>query len=411
MGNLLKGRQLRAILDHFCPFDDDGNLKPEDQRVTLVAANSNNWWQTRAFVQAAAQGEQSPIVVQFSHNSNRKVGGDPTGIFVPDGVDYHANPVINGAIINAAWIAMEAEAWGADFVAVSLDHFKVPKFDAAKDYVRRATPFNYEEKIDSVIAYLESKDLTKVAVEVDDATRAAYLVYLTSVDYQQFRADFLDTVSIMEPAWGMIDTEGVPPVLDFIITQDISSGVRVDLNNNDMMLEAELEATGTSGDEIEYQAASEEELAEFANLAAAFVDYTGAEGIAYDIGMKHSAKSDEKHPTDVHKLEVVQRTIIDQAGVYAAFAQHGGTGAADVPRGLIGKTNLNTCFLVDGSQARFEYFEEHADLVRAGDKNICGTDVETHVYLRAVYESVVERYANTGSYQIGPQIATLLAAS
>lgn len=409
MGKLLTGRQLRAILDHFCPFDADDNLKPESQRVTLVAANSNNWWQTRAFVQAAAQGEQSPIIVQFSYNANRKVGGDPTGIFVPDGVEYHANPVVNGAKANADWIGMEAEAWDADFVAVSLDHFKVPKFDASKGYQRRATPLNYEEKIDAAIAYLKSTGLGNVAAEVDDATHSGYLAYLTSVDYQQFRADFLDTVRVMQPAWGMIDTEGIPPVLDFIITQDISTAVRVDLNNNDMMLEAELGATGTSGDEVEYQTASEEELAEFASLAAAFVSYTGAEGIAYDIGMKHSAKSGETHPVDVRKLEVVQRTIIEQTSVYAAFAQHGGTGAANVPRSLIGKTNLNTCFLVAGSQARFEYFDARPDAVRAGDKNICGTDVETHVYLRAVYESVVERYQNTGSYHIGPQIGKVLA--
>ena len=343
MGKLLAGRQLRAIFDHYCPFDENGNLKPENQRVTLVAANSNNWWETRAFVQAAAQGEQSPIIVQFSHNSNRKIGGDPTGIFVPNGVKYYANPVVNGAQANAEWIAMEAEAWGADFVAVSLDHFKVPKFDASKEYQRRATPVDYAAKVDGAVAYLQQKGLAQM---IEDFDAGAYLGYLNSVDYQQFRADFLDTVSVMQPAWGMIDTEGIPPVLDFIITQDIATGVRVDLANNDMMLEAELGATGTSGDEVEYKQMSDEELAEFANLTAAFIGYTGAEGVAYDIGMKHSAKSGEKHPTDVRKLEVVQHTIIEQTGIYAAYAQHGGTGAADVPRGLIGKTNLNTCFLV-----------------------------------------------------------------
>jgi len=406
MGKLLTGRQLRAIFDHYCPFDEDGNLKPEDQRVTLVAANSNNWWETRAFVQAAAQGQQSPIIVQFSYNSNRKVGGDPTAIFVPDGVKFHANPVINGGRAMADWIAMEAEAWGADFVAVSLDHFKVPKFNASKEYQRRATPVDYAAKIDAAVAYLEQKGLAQV---MEDFDADAYLGYLNSVDYQQFRADFLDTVSVMRPAWGMIDTEGIPPVLDFIITQDITTGVRVDLANNDMMLEAELGATGTSGDEIEYQPMSDDELAEFANLTAAFVDYTGAEGVAYDIGMKHAAKSAEKHRTDEHKLEVVQRTIIEQTGVYAAYAQHGGTGAADVPRGLIGKTNLNTCFLVAGSQARFEYFDANADAVRAGDKKICGTDVETHVYLRGVYDAVVGRYQGTGSYQIGAELADVLA--
>jgi len=408
MDKLLTGRQLRKIFDHYCPFDEDGNLRPNDERVTLCANNSNNWWETRAFVQAAAQGDQSPMVIQFSYNANRKIGGDPSAIFVPEGVSYHANAVTNSAKIMSDWLAMEVEAWGADFVAASLDHFKVPKFSPTAQYERAATPIDYEAKIDDALAYLRKQGLDAIAAEVDDDTFAAYSNYLRSVAYRNFRADFLDTVRIMRPAWGMIDTEGIPPVLDFVITKDIANGVRTDLNNNDMMLEAELGATGTSGDEVEYEEMSDEQLAEFAHLAASFIGYTGAEGIAYDIGMKHAAKSGEKHPTDTRKLEVVQRTIIEETGIYAPFAQHGGTGAADVPRSLIGKTNLNTCYLVAGTQARFAYMDEHADLVRAGDKKICGTDVETHVYLQGVYEEVVHRFEGTGSWQIGPELAKLL---
>ncbi len=409
MSKLLTGQQLRKIFDYYCPFDKDGNLRPAEERMTLVAANSNNWWETRAFVQAAAQGEQSPIIVQFSYNANRKIGGDPTAIFVPEGVTYHANPVTNSARIMSDWLAMEVEAWGANFVAASLDHFKVPKFSPDTEYERAATPIEYEDKIDAALAYLRNQGLDTVAAEVDDDTFSAYANYLRSVEYRNFRADFLDTVTIMRPAWGMIDTEGIPPVLDFVITKDIATGVRVDLNNNDMMLEAELGATGTSGDEVEYEEMSDEQLAEFAHLAACFVAYTGAEGIAYDIGMKHAAKSGEKHPTDIRKLETVQRTIIQETGVYAPFAQHGGTGAADVPRSLIGKTNLNTCFLVAGTQARFKYMNEHADEVYAGDKKICGTDVETHIYLKGVYEEVLRRYEGTGSWQIGPKLAQILS--
>jgi len=408
MGKLLTGQQLRKIFDHYCPFDEKGNLRSNDERVTLCANNSNNWWETRAFVQAAAQGDQSPMVIQFSYNANRKIGGDPTTIFRPDGVSFYANPVANGASIMADWLAMEADAWGADFVAASLDHFKVPKFSPTAQYERTATPIDYEAKIDDALAYLHKQGLDTVA-EVDDETFAAYSRYLRSVGYRNFRADFLDTVSIMQPAWGMIDTEGIPPVLDFVITKDIANGVRTDLNNNDMMLEAELGATGQSGDEVEYDEMSDEQLAEFAHLAASFIAYTGAEGIAYDIGMKHSAKINEKHKTDTHKLETVQRTIIQETGIYAPFAQHGGTGAADVPRSLIGKTNLNTCYIVAGTQARFQFMDEHADKVRAGDKKICGTDVETHVYLQSVYKEVVHRFEGTGSWQIGPELAQMLS--
>ncbi len=408
MGKLLTGQQLRKIFDHYCPFDGEGNLRPVEERVTLCANNSNNWWQTRAFVQGAAQGDQSPMVIQFSYNANRKIGGAPTAIFIPEGVSYHANPVTTSARIMSDWLAMEVEAWGADFVAASLDHFNVPKFSLTTEYERAATPIEYEDNIDAALAYLRKQGLDTVAAEVGDDTFTAYSNYLRSVEYRNFRADFLDTVSIIQPAWGMIDTEGIPPVLDFIITKDITSGVRTDLNNNDMMLEAELGATGKSGDEIEYEEISDEQLAEFAHLAASFIAYTGAEGIAYDIGMKHSAKSGEKHPTDARKLEVVQRTIIEETGIYAPFAQHGGTGAADVPRSLIGKTNLNTCYLVAGTQARFNYMDEHADKVRAGDKSICGTDIETHIYLQGVYEEVVRRFEGTGSWQLGPELARIL---
>ncbi len=93
----------------------------------------------------------------------------------------------------------------------------------------------------------------------------------------------------------------------------------------------------------------------------------------------------------------------------APFAQHGGTGAADVPPSLIGKTNLNTCYLVAGTQARFEHMSASAEKVRAGEKKICGTDMETHIYLKGVYEETVRRYEGTGSWQIGPQLAEVLA--
>ncbi len=405
----MDGRQLRKVFDGFCPFDESLQLKPEDQQVTILAANSNNWWETRAFVMAASMGKQSPVIVQFSYNSNIKIGGDPNTIWVPEGICYGANAVVNGAKANADWIAMEAEAWGADYVAVSLDHFKVPEYEPDKQYRTNATPFDYAGQVVEAMDFLRDKGLDRIVDEVDDAAFQSYVDYLASTEYQGFRADFMDTVSIMDPAWGMIDTEGIPFVLDFAITRDFATGVRIGLGNSHMMLEAELGATGTSGDDIAYEPMTGAELDEFAALAAAFVDYTGAEGIAYDIGMKHAAKADEKHPADENKLETVQRTIIENTGVYAAYAQHGGTGAAEVARGLVGKTNVNTAFLVAGSIARAKHFADAGEKVEAGDKKVCGTNVETHTYLEAVYNSCVERYQTTGSYETGDRVAKLLA--
>ncbi len=402
MGALLTGRELRTIFDALCPFDDDLNLKPEDERITLLAANSNNWWQTRAFVMLSALGDQSPIIVQFSHNSNTKIGGLTGKIFTPVGLGYRGNAALYGAKANIDWITGEAQVFGADLVAVSLDHFAVPKFDPDKDYKQRACPTGAGDKVEAAWSFIEETGLTGEVEELTPELARKYEAYLSSDEYKSFVSDFMGTVEIMRPAWGMIDTEGIPPVLDFAITRDIAEAVRVGLGNMDMMLEAELGATGQSGDEVEYKPLSDAELDAFAELAAAFIDYTGAEGIAYDIGMKHAAVAGEKHEIDQRKLETVQRRIIERTGVYVPFAQHGGTGSAGIARGLIGKTNINTAFLVAGSQARYEFFDSQADKVRGGDKKVCGTDVETNVYLEAVYNEAVARMEPTGSLGIGP---------
>jgi len=402
MGALLTGRELRTIFDALCPFDDDLALRSDGERITLLAANSNNWWQTRAFVMTSALGDQSPIIVQFSHNSNTKIGGLPGKIFAPEGLGYHGNAAIRGAQAMASWIEMEVEAFGADLVAASLDHFAVPKFDPDKCYPQRAVPTGYADAIDASIAFLESKDLGHMMEDMSGGLREKYIAYLTSDEYQLFRSDFQETVEVIRPAWGMIDTEGIPPVLDFAVTRDIADAVRVEMANHDMMLEAELGETGQSGDEIEYEAMSGQELEDFAELTAAFVEYTGAEGLSYDIGMKHAAKADEKHEVDENKLEVVQGRVIQNTGTYAAFAQHGGTGSAGVAKGLVGKTNINTAFLVAGSIGRFQRFSADPDKVTGGDKKVCGTDVETHCYLEAVYNETVARMEPTGSMNTGP---------
>lgn len=402
MGVMLKGRELRKIYDRFCPFDDEGKLKPDDEQVTLLAANANNWWQTRAFVMLSALGEQSPIIVQFSHNANTKLGGQPGKIFSPEGLGYHGNAAIRGARAMASWIAEEVEAWDADLVAASLDHFAVPKFIADKDYPQCAVPTGYADAVDASIAFLESKDLGHMVEDMSGGLKDKYVSYLSSVEYQDFRSDFMETVTVIQPAWGMIDTEGIPPALDFAVTRDIADATRIELGNHDMMLEAELGETGQSGDNKEYVPMAGQDLEDFANLTAAFVEYTGAEGLSYDIGMKHAATAHEKHTIDENKIEVVEKRVIDATGTYAPFAQHGGTGSAGVAKGLIGKTNINTAFLVAGSIARAEFFNSDPEALANGDKKICGTGVETNVYLEAVYNEAVARMEPAGSMGVGP---------
>jgi fructose/tagatose bisphosphate aldolase len=414
MSRLLNGRELQKVFQYFCPFYEDGRLKPEEERGTILAANSNNFDESRAFVQLAAEKDQSPLIVQFSLNANSKIGGNPSGVFTPPGITYHGDSAVRGARANAYWMRELVESYGADLVAVSLDHFAVPDFVTGKEYEpTEASRENYRQRAEDAAEFLTQEGFQEEA-ELIGAQVEAYVDYLTGKEYQQFRYHFLKTVEVMDPAWGMIDTEDIPPALNFVITKDIVDGVRDELNNADMILEAELGATGQSGDESGYAAAKGEELERFAQLVARFITYTGGEGLAYDIGMKHAARAGELHEPDAYKLEVVQRTVMLESGVYAPFAQHGGTGTASMPRGLIGKTNVNTAMLVAGTNARFDFFLDNWRGIRAGDKNPCGTNVEYKVYLKAVYEEARRRMlgADTrgalGTYQTGSQLRKLL---
>jgi fructose/tagatose bisphosphate aldolase len=414
MSSLLNGRELQKVFKVFCPFYDDGRLKPEDERGTILAANTNNFDESRAFVQLAAEGEQSPLVVQFSLNANAKFGGDPASVFTAKGVTYRGDAAIRGARFAALWMRELADMYGADFVAISLDHFTVPHYTPGKAYEpAEASREAYQRRVEDAAEFLARKGFQREA-DLMGSEMGSYLNYLTSKEYQRFRYYFLKSVEMMDPAWGMIDTEAIPPTLNFAITKDIVDGVRKELGNADMIVEAELGATGQSGDEAEYEAMAEAELERFAHLVASFIAYTGGEGLAYDIGMKHAARTGELHETDDHKLEVVQRTVMLESGVYAPFAQHGGTGTANIPRGLIGKTNVNTAMLVAGANARFDFFLDNWRGVREGDKKPCGTDGDYKVYIKAVYEEAKRRMlgagtrGSLGTYGTGPQLRKVL---
>jgi len=414
MSSLLNGRELQKVFKVFCPFHDDGRLKPEEERGTILAANTNNFDQSRAFVQLAAEGEQSPLIVQFSLNANAKFGGDPASVFTPKGVTYHGDPAVRGARFAALWMRELVDMYGADFVAISLDHFTVPHYTPGKAYeAGDASREAYRQRVAAAAAFLAKQGFQPESVRMGTQMEP-YLGYLTSKEYQKFRYYFLKSVEVMDPAWGMIDTEAIPPELNFVITKDIVDGVRQEMGNADMIVEAELGATGQSGDQADYAAMRGADLERFAHLVASFIAYTGGEGLAYNIGMKHAARAGELHETDAYKLEVVQRAVVVESGVYAPFAQHGGTGTADIPRGLIGKTNVNTAMLVAGANARFDFFLDNWRGVREGDKKPCGTDGDYKIYLKAVYEEAKRRMlgagtrGSLGTYQTGPQLRKVL---
>ncbi|MGI6343836.1 MAG: class II fructose-bisphosphate aldolase [Bacillota bacterium] len=413
---LLNGLELRAVFEHFCPFNREGELLPPDQRVTLLASNANLPLevQARAFAMAAAAGEQSPMLVQISYNSAETIGNDPARYPLPAGVSVHqAEPaVVAGAREAVRVLEHYAQVYGAKYLALALDHFQVPRFDPQllQQTCREEGLLSRRVAEARVIHAAEYMYPTfGVEAELSEESLQLYVDYLVSPPYVQFRRNFLATVQAVRPAWGMIDTEKLPPILDFVVTREIVDGVRQVLGNSEMMLEAEFGATGQSGQALEYERLSGDALENFAQQVACFIAYTGADGIAYPIGMEHAAKKDEKHEPDRERLEVVQRKLFETAGRYVPFAQHGGTGAASVVRGLVGKNNINTHYLVAGACSLADHVEQNLAGIRAGDKKYCGSGIFTSM-IEAITQATLGKLEEAGSLNRGPELDPVLAA-
>lgn len=408
---LLTGAQLREVFELCSPFTAQGVLKPESERITLLAANANYPFelQARAFAMASAAGKGSPIMVQLSHNSAESAAGDPGKIPTIAGVS-HFSPdtnVVLGAKLAAEQIALYAEQYNTPYLAVSLDHFKVPGFDPGKLHALPRHDKGLSRRVAEARIWHAVEHMYHIfgnEVSLDDATLSLYSLYLTSEEYLKFKRDFVRIVELVRPAWGMIDTELLPPVLDFVVTRDITDTVRHTLGNHEIMIEAEFGATGISGQVLDYRQLIGDDLQVFAKKVAAFVKYTGADAIAYPIGMEHAAKRQVRHEPDIKRLEVVQATLYRTVGRYIPFAQHGGTGAAKVARGLVGKNNVNTLFLVSGALAIGEYSVKNIEGMRAGDKKYCGPAM-FNSYLHAVANAALYKLEEAGSLNLGELLA------
>jgi len=115
--------------------------------------------------------------------------------------------------------------------------------------------------------------------------------------------------------------------------------------------------------------------------------------------MRHGAKRGERHEPDIEKLQVVQKAIMARTGRYVPFAQHGGTGASYVARGLVGKHNVNTHFLVAGANYLAGYSHANYGAIREGDKKVCGTALFSGM-IGCLVQETVEKLKETGSYGI-----------
>jgi fructose/tagatose bisphosphate aldolase len=392
---LLDGTGLRQVFAWQDPF----RVAAGDP-VSLLGANGNfpAELQVKAFCLAAAHGPGSPLVVQFSHKALKAMGEIPGR--------READALVTGAEVARFLLERYVGEAGGDHVAAGLDHFRVPPFPAvgAVPGDSRATRLARASVDDAREA---SRDVVSPGPESE---LEAYAAYLASPAYTEFKRTFLAVVAALRPAWAMIDTERFPPVLDFALTRDVIDLTRREASLRDTMLEAEYGATGVSGQARPYEALRGEDLARFAEEVARFVSYTGADGIAYPIGMEHGASSAERHEPDEDRLRGVQTRIIQVAGRYVPFAQHGGTGAARLVRGLVGKNNVNTRFLAAAANGLADRVVADVARIRAGVKEACGSGLYAGA-VDAVCRATIEKLKETGSFGASPDLRVLVRTS
>lgn len=410
---LRNGRELKKIFQELCPFEPDGRLKPEEERVSILASNANIpiEIQMKAFTQAAAYGQGSPHIVQISSNCAMTTGNHPKATAFLEGVKRSSvsRPVAVGAVRARRTLEEFAEDFGAGLVFISLDHFTSPSFDLELysnsqgngGLSKAIAKARIEEAIEAM------RPVYGKEVDIGKDLLPGYINYLSSDVVGEYRKDFLGAVNLANPAWSMVDTGELPPVLNFALSHDLSFGVRKELDNQDTIIEAEISATGTSGKGGEYQKLTGEELENYKDRIVLFVKFVGAEGIAYDIGMKHAAKKGEKHEPDIKRLETVQRSLYQELGEYIPFAQHGGTGAARVARGLVGKNNINTQYLVDGTNYFADYYEKNKEKIRNGDKKACGRSIYINMIIPEA-ERAVNKIKEAGSFGLVPRLLKVL---
>ncbi|MGE5580863.1 MAG: class II fructose-bisphosphate aldolase [Bacillota bacterium] len=392
----ITGLELRALFDRFCPFSSDLSLRRDDQRKTVLAVNGNYPLEIEVagFYHAASLDGGSPMIVQISGGALETLGR----ALRPNSLSGVAD-LRQGARLFWAICQSYESIYSPGFVALGLDHFAVPDIrealfaDNDPDRPQAPCPSGDEvrRRLREAIMAAERCGMSRPSLE----DTIAYEAYLCSQEYRQALMGFMGVIEEMKPAWAMIDTGETPPVLNFAVTREVVDMVRE--QGSDAIIEAEFGATGQAGAEDTYEPLSGQDLAEYARQVAGFVQYTGAEGISYPIGMEHAAPTAVKHEPDVARLEHVQREIIRVTGRYVPFAQHGGTGAKEIARGLVGKNNVNTHFLVTAAQSFAMHVAKYKEGIAQGRKSASGTAMYLSA-ARAVMDATVDKLKECGTY-------------
>ena len=390
------GDLLRSLFRRFCPFESDLTLKRDDQRKTVLAVNANYpiEIEVAGFYHAANMDGGSPMIVQVSGAGIEGLGR---------ALKPKSHSPVTDLRLGARMVAGVCQGYEAiyrpGFVALGLDHFAVPDLrDALFADDKQGRPLapcpsgeEVRRRLREAIMAGEEYGIGRPSLE----DTIAYEAYLSSEEYRHALAGFMAVIEEMKPAWAMIDTGEIPVGLNFAVTREVVEMVRE--AGSDAIIEAEYGATGQAGAEDAYEPLSGPELARFAKQVAGFVKYTGAEGIAYPIGMEHAAPTAIKHEPDIMRLEHVQREIIRTAGRYVPFAQHGGTGAKEIARGLVGKNNVNTHFLVVAAQSFAMHVAKYSEGIAQGRKSASGTAMYTSA-ARAIMDATVDKLKQCGTY-------------
>ena len=404
---LARGKELYSLFQQFSPFESDLTLKPQEQRRTVLAANANFplGLEIMAFARAAALDCGSPIIIQFSGNALARAG---RGIARNDEVPY-LEALRYGAQMAALVSQVYIDAYNPPFVALGLDHFALPDvtkagFANASAQISQVPNRCCKEVETYIIPRKSSISMLNEALEFASGYGIqapgkdefeTWVEYLGSFSYAHAVAGFMVCLEEINPAWAMIDTEEMPPVLNYAVTRHVCDLAKS--RRFDAILEAEYGSTGQAGSNGGYVSLHGDELDKFARQVAGFVKYTGARGISYPIGMEHAAPLDVRHEPDTKRLETVQREIVNQAGYYAPFAQHGGTGAKNLAKGLVAKNNINTHFLITMAQNLLGHFMANKQFIEQGKKSACGSDIYIAA-AEAVFGAAVEKIKEAGTY-------------
>ena len=250
----------------------------------------------------------------------------------------------------------------------------------------------------------------------------SYLNYLCSDAFGEYARDFFGSVALSGAAWVMIDTGETPAAVNLASTKWMIDCVRTGLDMDEVIIEAEYSATGSSGSEEEYAywpgeyapagapTMSDEDQETFLEKINTFVKVTNADAIAYEVGSKHAAKAGEAFAIDVGKLKVVQAALRNTMGRHIPYAGHGGTGFKweDNLIGSVFKRNINTQHLYEGTMSQLRWCDQYREGIENREKDAIGRGRKI-AEVNAAAESAVDLLKSCQCWQRGPQFRKVLA--